>query len=82
MPKPTMPSHGQIILNVLGRYGPSAPFEIAGYCNLDAHEIGRRMSELRKARLIRLARDDDGVPVQRQTPKGRLSRVFEVGADE
>lgn len=73
-----LPSHGQIILNVLARYEPLAPHEIAGYCNLAAHEIGRRMSELRRGGLIERATAPDGAPLVRETPRGRQSSAYRI----
>lgn len=56
--------------------------EVAVYCRLDAHAIGKRMGELEKAGIVetRVIADGDapdGYTVQtRKTPSGRAARVW------
>lgn len=49
--------------------------EIAAYCRLDAHAVGKRMSELEGADEIEVAHDLMG-EMSRPTPSGRPSRVW------
>lgn len=50
--------------------------EIAAACRLDAHAVGKRMAELERASLVRVAVDVFG-EVTRPSPSGRPARAWE-----
>ena len=62
------------ILEVMGRgYAPDwTADEIAEWCALDRHQIGRRLNELERHRLIRRTAN------KRPTPSGRMAQCWEV----
>lgn len=64
------------ILSVLRDRGPATAHEIAAYCALDAHQIGKRCGELEKARRIAVVIDGWGDELTRATPSGRQARVW------
>lgn len=49
--------------------------EIASLCRLDAHAVGKRMSELETADEVEVAHDLMG-EMTRPSPSGRLARVW------
>jgi hypothetical protein len=77
-------AHHAVIVQVLKDHGARGltVHEIATFCRLDAHAIGKRMDELRAGHVIetRIA-PVDGVPggrrtITRKTPSGRGARVW------
>jgi predicted transcriptional regulator len=49
-----IPTHENIILEVLGHAGPSGVDKIAGYAGLEPHAVGKRMKKLEALGLARL----------------------------
>jgi DNA-binding MarR family transcriptional regulator len=75
--------HHAIILATLRKHGGSTVNEVATYCKLDAHAVGKRMNELERAGLARCVMDAGkgghcGQPLTRMTPSGRQARVWEA----
>lgn len=68
--------HHQQIVGVLGHHPEGLTVhEIAAMCRLDAHAVGKRMSELERDGQIEQARDLMG-DVTRPSPSGRPARVW------
>lgn len=65
-----------IILKVLREHGPCTAHEIATYCRLEAHAVGKRLGELESAGRIRVVLDGSGKAMTRATPSGRQARVW------
>lgn len=65
-----------IILKVLREHGPCTAHEIATYCRLEAHAVGKRLNELEKAGRIRVVLDGAGKVMTRATPSLRQARVW------
>lgn len=68
--------HRELILQVLTMHPAGMTVhEIASMCRLDAHAVGKRVSELERDGEIEVARDLMG-ELTRPTPSGRLARVW------
>ena len=65
------------ILRVLRHRGQLTAFDIAAFCALDAHEIGKRLSEMERVGLIRVVLNEGRI-VMRLAPSGRQARVWAV----
>lgn len=65
------------ILRVLRHRGQLTAFEIAAFCALDAHEIGKRLGEMERAGLIHVVLNEGRI-VMRLAPSGRQARVWSV----
>lgn len=50
--------------------------EIAAFCRLDAHAIGKRCGELERASILQVLKNADGSDATRPTPSGRSARVW------
>jgi transcription initiation factor IIE alpha subunit len=74
--------HHAVILQALKDHGARGltVHEIAAYCRLDAHAIGKRMNELRAGNIVEVMRERDRsmilCDVTRKTPSGRQARVW------
>lgn len=70
--------HHALILRVLGENPQGMTVhEIAAYCRLTAHEIGKRIAELGRAEKIAPVLKSDGTgTLTRPTPSGRQARVW------
>jgi hypothetical protein len=66
----------ETILKVLRDHGPCTAHEIATYCRLEAHAVGKRLGELETAARIRVVLDGSGKAMTRSTPSGRQARVW------
>lgn len=70
--------HQRIILGVMqmrahtGEARDWTADQIAEWCDLDRHQVGRRLGELERNGLVRVTGN------QRPTPRGRLARCYEV----
>lgn len=72
--------HHALILSVLRDHpGGLTVHEIAAYCELTAHEVGKRIAELDRAERISPVLKADGTgTLTRATPSGRHARVWTV----
>ena len=72
--------HHQVILGAMLRHGARGltPHEVAAFCRLDAHAIGKRTGELVEAGLLRVVHGADGKPETRKSPTGRHARVLAI----
>ena len=73
----------EVILGVLSKRKDATVHEIATFCRMDAHAVGKRMNELQRAGKIRCVMDAGnggvcGVPLTRPSPSGRQARVWEL----
>lgn len=70
--------HHAVIVQALKDHGARGltVHEIAAYCRLDAHQLGRRMNELEKGRVVEVLKNPDGSEATRPTPAGRKARVW------
>lgn len=77
VPEVAISHHPQILaaLGKAGRRGMTA-YEIAALCRLDAHAVGKRMSELQAMGRAAVLVGKDGEAVTRETPSGRSARVW------
>jgi hypothetical protein len=75
---PTPASQHELILTALGKAGTGTAHEIAIFCRLTAHEIGKRLPEMEALRMVAPVMDGAGKVVTRATPKGRKARVWRV----
>ena len=66
----------EIILKVLRDHCPCTAHEIATYCRLEAHAVGKRLGELETAGRIRVVLSAAGNAMTRLTPSGRRARVW------
>lgn len=64
--------HYKIILEVMGEGGDWTADEVSTQCDLDRHQIGRRLGELERAGIIRRTIKT------RPTPSGRPAQCYEV----
>lgn len=79
-----VPDHHAVIVDVMRKHGKNGltVHEIATFCRLDAHAIGKRVGELERSGIVetRTVPDGDspdGYTVQcRRTPGGRAARVW------
>lgn len=65
--------HHAAIVQVLKDHGARGltVHEIATYCRLDAHAIGKRMNELEAGKVVETLKNADGSDATRPTPRGR-----------
>ena len=74
--------HHAAIVQVLKDHGARGltVHEIAAFCRLDAHAIGKRMNELEAGKIVEVLRVRDRsqilCDVTRKTPSGRSARVW------
>lgn len=69
--------HHAMILGVLREHPEGMTVhEVAAYCRLTAHEVGKRVAELERAQRIATVLAESGQPVTRPTPSGRQARVW------
>jgi hypothetical protein len=70
--------HHAAIVQVLQDHGARGltVHEIAAFCRLDAHAIGKRTNELERGQVIEVLKNPDGSDATRQTPAGRAARVW------
>lgn len=69
--------HHSMILGVLCEHPDGMTVhEVAAYCRLTAHEVGKRVAELERAQRITTVLAESGQPVTRPTPSGRQARVW------
>lgn len=80
--------HHAAIVQVLrerGAHGLTV-HEIATFCRLDAHAIGKRMAELEAEKIVEVVRQRDANmilrDVTRKTPSGRQARVWKLAGGE
>lgn len=73
-------AHHAAIIAALRTHGTDGltVYEIAGYCELSAHSIGKRMNELERAGFVVVIERFDGTDETRKTPSGRLARVWRL----
>lgn len=70
------PAQHDLIVDVLKKHGALTVHEVAVYCRLSAHEVGKRMGELGKMGRAQVVHDEAGAEVTRRTPSGRAARVW------
>ena len=70
--------HHAVIVQALKDHGARGltVHEIAAYCRLDAHAIGKRVGELERGQVLEVLKNADGSDVTRPTPSGRSARVW------
>lgn len=70
--------HHALILEVLGQHPDGLTVhEVAAFCKLTAHEVGKRISELDRAEKIDPVLKADGTgTLTRPSPTGRHARVW------
>lgn len=68
----------ELVFEVLKKHGTLTVHEIAAFCSLDAHEIGKRVPELAAVGRIVKAKHADGTEVRRKSPSGRTASVWDV----
>ena len=74
----------EVIVGVLAKRKDATVHEIATFCRIDAHAVGKRMNELQRAGKIRCVMDKGsngmvgGAPLTRLSPSGRQARVWEL----
>lgn len=78
--------HKERILEALTKYEGLNIHEIARMTGIDAHAVGKRMSELEALGDVEVATDPDGKDLTRPGPSGRPARVWQrtvffIGSD-
>lgn len=75
--EPGSRSQCAVIEEVLERHGRLSVHEVAAFCRLTAHEVGKRMNELARAGRVEVVTNDDGSIAWRESPSGRSARVWQ-----
>lgn len=76
-PKGGRATQAGVIHAVLKKRGDMTAHEIAAFCSLDAHEIGKRMVDLTALGMVAPAVfAGTSEPVRRKSPSGRMSQVW------
>lgn len=70
------PAQHDLIVDVLKKHGALTVHEVACFCRLSAHEVGKRMGELGKLGRAQVVRGEDGTEQTRLSPAGRRARVW------